>query len=83
MNDLLSAYRAQSAKGNVSLKDEVRLQSLVIQLNNDKLGINKNILEFEQSLKVLTGISDDIEPQLSDADAKEILAAQPFGMRMN
>ncbi|PQA92484.1 transporter [Chryseobacterium shigense] len=79
MNDLLSAYRVQSAKGNVSLKDEVRLQSLVIQLNNDKLGINKNILEFEQNLKVLTGISDDIEPQLSDADAKEILAAQPFG----
>jgi len=79
MNDLLSAYRAQSAKGNVSLKDEVRLQSLVIQLNNDKLGINKNILEFEQNLKVLTGVSDDIEPQLSDAEAKEILAAQPFG----
>ncbi|WP_185194841.1 TolC family protein [Chryseobacterium antibioticum] len=79
MNDLLSAYRAQSAKGNVSLKDEVRLQSLVIQLNNDKLGINKNILEFEQNLKVLTGISDDIEPQLSDAEAKEILIAQPFG----
>lgn len=79
MNDLLSAYRAQSAKGNVSLKDEVRLQSLVIQLNNDKLGINKNILEFEQSLKVLTGISDDIEPLLSEVDAKEILAAQPFG----
>jgi len=79
MNDLLSAYRAQSAKGNVSLKDEVRLQSLVIQLNNDKLGINKNILEFEQNLKVLTGVSNDIEPQLSDAEAKEILAAQPFG----
>jgi cobalt-zinc-cadmium efflux system outer membrane protein len=79
MNDLLNAYRLQSAKGNVSLKDEVRLQSLVIQLNNDKLGINKNILEFEQNLKVLTGISDEIEPQLSDADAKEILAAQPFG----
>ncbi|REC77139.1 TolC family protein [Chryseobacterium elymi] len=79
MNDLLDAYRIQSAKGNVSLKDEVRLQSLVIQLNNDKLRINKNTLEFEQNLKVLTGISDEIEPQLSDADAKEVLAAQPFG----
>jgi outer membrane protein, heavy metal efflux system len=79
MNDLLKAYRVQSVKGNVSLKDEVRLQSLVIQLNNDKLGINKNILEFEQNLKVLTGISAEIEPQLSDADAKEILAVQPFG----
>lgn len=79
MNDLLNAYRVQSAKGNVSLKDEVRLQSLVIQLNNDKLGINKNILEFEQNLKVLTGVSDEIEPMLSETDAKEILTAQPFG----
>lgn len=79
MNDLLSAYKVQSAKGNVSLKDEVRLQSIVIQLNNDKLGINKNILGFQQNLKVLTGITEDIEPQLSDSEAKEILTAQPFG----
>lgn len=79
MNDLLAAYKVQSAKGNVSLKDEVRLQSVVIQLNNDKIGINKNILDFEQNLKVLTGITDDLEPKLSDSDAKDILAAQPFG----
>lgn len=79
MNDLLSAYKVQSAKGNVSLKDEVRLQSIVIQLNNDKIGINKDILEFEQNLKVLTGITDDIVPQLSESEAKDILAAQPFG----
>lgn len=79
MNDLLKAYKVQSAKGNVSLKDEVRLQSIVIQLNNDKLGINKDILEFEQNLKVLTGITENIEPLISDDEAKQILAAQPFG----
>ncbi|WP_370899545.1 TolC family protein [Chryseobacterium gossypii] len=79
MNDLLNAYRIQAAKGNVSLKDEVRLQSIVIQLNNDKLGISKNILEFEQNLKVLTGVTEDIEPQLSEAETKDILTAQPFG----
>ncbi|WP_332453704.1 TolC family protein [Chryseobacterium aquaticum] len=79
MNDLLKAYKIQSAKGNVSLKDEVRLQSIVIQLNNDKVGINKNILEFEQNLKVLTGITEIIEPQISDLEAREILALQPFG----
>lgn len=79
MNDLLKAYKVQSAKGNVSLKDEVRLQSIVIQLNNDKVGINKNILEFEQNLKVLTGITEKIEPQISEEEAKDILAAQPFG----
>lgn len=79
MNDLLSAYRVQSAKGNVSLKDEVRLQSIVIQLSNDKTGINKNIFDYEQDLKVLTGIAEDIEPQLSESEAKDLLAAQPFG----
>jgi cobalt-zinc-cadmium efflux system outer membrane protein len=83
MNDLLAAYKVQSAKGNVSLKDEVRLQSIVIQLNNDKISINKNILGFEQTLKVLTGITDDIEPELSDSEAKDILAAQPFGDEKN
>ncbi|WP_312399929.1 TolC family protein [Chryseobacterium sp.] len=79
MNDLLAAYKVQSAKGNVSLKDEVRLQTIVIQLNNDKIGINKDILELQQNLQVLTGITDDIEPQLSEAEAKETLALQPFG----
>ncbi len=79
MNDLLAAYKVQSAKGNVSLKDEVRLQTIVIQLNNDKIGINKDILELQQSLQVLTGVTDDIEPQLSEAEAKETLALQPFG----
>ncbi len=79
MNDLLKAYKVQSAKGNVSLKDEVRLQSIVIQLNNDKVNINKNLLEFEQNLKVLTGITENIEPQISDEEAKLVLTAQPFG----
>jgi len=79
MNDLVKAYKIQSAKGNVSLKDEVRLQSIVIQLNNDKIGITRNILEFEQNLKVLTGITESVEPQISESEAKEILALQPFG----
>lgn len=79
MNDLLSAYRVQTAKGNVSLKDQVRLQSIVIQLNSDKVEINKNILEFEEDLKILTGITDDIDPSLSETEAKDLLSAQPFG----
>lgn len=79
MSDLLAAYKIQSAKGNVSLRDEVRLQSIVIQLNNDKVDINKNVFEFEQDLKVLTGVNEDIDPKLSDSEAKDILAAQPFG----
>ena len=55
MNELLSAYKVQTDKGNISLKDFVRLQSIVIQLNNDRIEINNNILGFQQTMKVLTG----------------------------
>ena len=79
MNDLLSAYKTQVDKGNVSLKDYVRLQSIVIQLNNDKIEINNNILAFQQKMKVLTGTSESISPELSKAEENELLIAQPFG----
>ncbi|WP_312078755.1 TolC family protein [Chryseobacterium sp.] len=79
MNDLLKAYKVQSSKGNVSLKDEVRLQSIVVQLNADKTDINKDILDIQQSLKILTGMTEDIVPQISEQEVKDILAFQPFG----
>lgn len=79
MNELLKAYRMQSEKGNVSLKDEVRLQSIVVQLNSDKTDINKDLLEYQQNLQILTGLSNTIDPQISDQEVKEILASQPFG----
>ncbi len=79
MNDLLSAYKTQTDKGNVSLKDYVRLQSIVIQLNNDKIEINNNILAFQQKMKVLTGNTESILPNIPKAEENEILISQPFG----
>lgn len=79
MNELLSAYKIQTDKGNISLKDYVRLQSIVIQLNNDKIEINNNILAFQQNMKILTGISDNILPNISKLDENDILISQPFG----
>ena len=79
MNELLAAYKIQSDKGNISLKDYVRLQSIVIQLNNDKIEINNNILAFQQNMKILTGNSDNILPNISKLDENDILISQPFG----
>jgi len=79
MNDLLSAYKTQTDKGNISLKDYVRLQSIVIQLNNDKIEINNNILAFQQKMKVLTGNPESILPNIPKAEENEILISQPFG----
>lgn len=79
LNELLAAYKVQSARGNISLKDEVRLQSVIIQLNNDQQEINNNILEIGQLLKMLTGITEDIETEISDEEINEVLSSQPFG----
>lgn len=79
MNELLAAYKVQTDKGNISLKDYVRLQSIVIQLNNDKIEINNNILALQQALKLLTGLTDHIEPALEKAVENEMLVSQPFG----
>ncbi|WP_374443122.1 TolC family protein [Epilithonimonas sp.] len=79
MNELLAAYKVQTDKGNISLKDYVRLQSIVIQLNNDKIEINNNILGFQQNMKLLTGISDNIVPEISKPEENQILVSQPFG----
>ncbi len=79
MNDLLKAYKVQTNKGNISLKDYVRLQTMVIQLNNDKIELNNNILAYQQTLKLLTNASGNIIPDLSTTEADEIIKIQPFG----
>lgn len=79
MNELLSAYKVQTDKGNISLKDFVRLQSIVIQLNNDRIEINNNILGFQQTMKVLTGNQEKTTAKISKPEENEILISQPFG----
>lgn len=79
MNELLMAYKVQTDKGNISLKDYVRLQSIVIQLKNDKIEINNNILALQQNMKVLTGNQEKVIPNLPKTEENEILISQPFG----
>lgn len=79
MNDLLSAYKIQTKKGNISLKDEVRLQTEVIQLRSDKVSSNNSILEYQQNLKLLTGITENIDPEISETEAQNSLLVEPIG----
>lgn len=78
LEDLLKAYKVQTNKGNVSLKDEVRLNSMVIDLNNDKISLNNEIITQQNSLTVLTGIPEIITPDLSEEEVKTLLNAQPL-----
>jgi hypothetical protein len=48
----------------------VRLQTLVLSLNKDKIEITNSILASQNSLKILTGINEEIIPEWSVSEAK-------------
>ncbi|MGS0749078.1 TolC family protein [Halpernia sp. GG3] len=78
ITDLVTAYKVQTAKGNIALKDEVRLQAIVLDLNNEKLQIRNSISTEVQNLHILTGITGDILPDVSPDEVSEILKKQPL-----
>lgn len=63
---LLKSYEIQAEKGNIPLRDVVRLQSLLLNLKNDKIAIAKDISEQRQNLALLTGTSELITPTVNE-----------------
>ena len=66
LDSVIQAYSGQAIKGNVPMKDLVRLQSLYFNLKNDKTILVQNLTDEMQKLKVLTGQSTDIVPVISN-----------------
>ena len=61
LNTLLVAYETQAAKGNIPLKDVVRLKGAYLNLNNDRSEIIKSFHEAQQSLQTLLQTSAVIQ----------------------
>lgn len=76
LTDLVNAYKVQTQKGNIALKDEVRLQTIVLDLNNEKLQLRNSIASQIQDLHTLTGITRDISPEITDEDAEATVRKQ-------
>ena len=53
LDSLVVSYQKQSKKGNVALKDVVRLQSLEFTLKNQKTQLVENIIDFQGKLSLL------------------------------
>lgn len=77
LNSLLTAYKEQGKKGNVSLRDQVRLQTMAIDLTNEKTTSTNTIIELQQQLRVLISSQEDVLPNLSDTEADRQLAVKP------
>ena len=62
LDTLARTYQLQADKGNIPLKEVVRLQVLLLSLQNDKNSSQKEIISDQENLKLLIGSSENIVP---------------------
>jgi len=67
LDTLVKSYGVQSAKGNVSIKDYLRLQSLLFNLKNERMETIKSNIEEEANLNILLADSIQVNPTLKES----------------
>ena len=66
LETIVSSYEEQAKKGNIPLKEVVRLKSVYIKLNNDKTDLFQSIQQEQKDLQLLLQSKNFITPQLDD-----------------
>lgn len=60
LQKLLNGMQAQLNAGNIAQKDFLRIQNLVISLEQDLTELNRSLADTEADLKTLLGIKEDV-----------------------
>jgi cobalt-zinc-cadmium efflux system outer membrane protein len=68
VDTLIQAYAVQVQKGNIPLKDQVRLQSLALNLRNDLASLQRDVIDEQRDLSLLTGLGASIVPVVSEEE---------------
>lgn len=68
VQNLVTEYEKQASKGNIALKEVVRLKGALLQLNTTRSELITDYLENQESLQVLLRSNDDVKPLLTEAD---------------
>lgn len=66
LDTIIAAYETQAAKGNLPLKEVVRLKSTYIQLNNDKTDLLQAIQEEQKDLQVMLQLTSFVIPTIDE-----------------
>lgn len=68
VDSLTETYSLQAQKGNIPLKDVVRLQSLSLSIKNELIEFQRNIFSEQENLRILTGLTSDITPLVNETE---------------
>ncbi len=73
LDTLLAVYQIQADKGNIPLKDVVRLKGAYLKLNNDRAELYKQYYEAQAGLQTLLQTSSWIEFQFSKQEIEQYI----------
>lgn len=73
LNTLLAAYQVQADKGNIPLKDVVRLKGAYVKLNNDRAELLKDFFEAQTSLQALLQTTAIVTFLFSDEEIEKYI----------
>ncbi|HEY0244350.1 MAG TPA: TolC family protein [Mucilaginibacter sp.] len=77
----LTVFKEQYAKGNIALKEVLRIQSQLYSLQTEYNGLEANIdtIQHEFKLLIKAPVNTYVQPQLTyNLDGKEILSSVPY-----
>ena len=70
LDTIINAYKTQIDKGNLPLKDVIRLKSVFIKLNNNKSELSSRYNEEQKNIKLLLQTNQDINPIIIEDNYK-------------
>lgn len=68
IEDLINSFTVQTKKGNVALKELVRLQSLLLDFKNNRLEVINSSIEEQAHLQLLMSETNTIIPKIEPND---------------
>ncbi|WP_281632730.1 TolC family protein [Flavobacterium luteolum] len=81
IENLINSYSVQAQKGNIPLKDVVRLQSLYLNFKNERLEVVNNNIEEQANLKLLLNERENVIPVVSKDDSNKYLKIINFDLK--
>lgn len=81
IEDLINSYSVQAQKGNIPLRDVVRLQSLYLNFKNERMEVVNSNIEEQANLKLLLNATDEVVPNVSKDEFSKYLKTIDFDLK--
>lgn len=82
IEDLINSYSVQVQKGNIPLRDLVRLQSLYLNFKNERMEVVNENIEEQANLKLLLNSAENVTPDVSKEEFNRYLVTIPFDLKL-